>query len=225
VRDGGVIFHFAARPEVCGDGERVIRIGRSYIESNSSEERQPCVRGPVQVRLTVREGAVERVETWVGPMRSREGHALGMVPAREAARYLVELAARADGRVSARAITPAVLADSAVVWPELLAIARAPASQRRAGRGDATFWLARFASAAISGHPGSLATDDDEEKDEVKVHAVFVLSQLANREGIPALIDIARSNADLAVRRSALFWLGQSGDPRALALFESLLRG
>ncbi len=33
----------------------------------------------------------------------------------------------------------------------------------------------------------------------------------------------ARSHPDPEVRRKALFWLGQSGDPRALALFEELL--
>jgi len=32
-----------------------------------------------------------------------------------------------------------------------------------------------------------------------------------------------RSNRDPEMRRKALFWLGQSGDPRALALFEELL--
>ena len=53
---------------------------------------------------------------------------------------------------------------------------------------------------------------------------MFVLSQLANHEAVPTLLDIARSNADRRVRGQALFWLGQSGDPRALALFESLLR-
>jgi FOG: HEAT repeat len=82
-------------------------------------------------------------------------------------------------------------------------------------------------STAIGGHPTSLADDDDEERsdrDDVKVRAVFALSQLPNREGIPPLLEVARSNAALAVRRSALFWLGQSGDPGAHSLFESLLR-
>ena len=53
---------------------------------------------------------------------------------------------------------------------------------------------------------------------------MFVLSQLPRREGVPALLDIARQNPDHRTRERALFWLGQSGDPRALDLIESILR-
>lgn len=224
--DGPVVFEFAARPEVCGDGERSVRIGsRSYM-GDMSALHHPCVHGPVQVRLTLRGGGVERVESWVGASRPREGRALGTVPAAEAARYLLALALRASGSAAAKAVAPAVFADSAVVWPGLLTVARDSSGQRRGARTDAAFWLSRFAAAAIAGHPASLDDDDDEsERDEVKVQAVFALSQLPNREGIVPLLNVARSRAALPVRRSALFWLGQSGDPRALELFESLLRG
>jgi len=40
---------------------------------------------------------------------------------------------------------------------------------------------------------------------------------------VPALIRIAKENKDPDLRRKAIFWLGQSDDPRALALFEELL--
>jgi hypothetical protein len=224
--DGPVTFEFAARPEICGDGERSVRIGsRSYMGEMDSFQR-PCVHGPVQVRLTLRAGTVDRVESWVGASRTREGRALGTVPASEAARYLLALALRASGTPAAKAVAPAVFADSAVVWRGLLAIARDPSGQRRGARNDAAFWLSRFASAAIAGHPASLDEDDDQsDRDDVKAQAVFTLSQLPNREGIVPLLNVARSRAALPVRRSALFWLGQSGDPRALDLFESLLRG
>jgi HEAT repeat protein len=223
--DGPITFQFASRPEICGDGERSIRIGSHSYMGEMSSFQQPCVHGPVQVRLTLRNGAVERVESWVGAVRPREGRALGTVPAPEAARYLLSLATRTTGAPAAKAVAPAVFADSAVVWPALLAIARDSSRQRHGARSDAAFWLSRFASAAIAGHPTSLDDDDDASDDDgVKVQAVFVLSQLPNREGIAPLLNVARSNAALAVRRSALFWLGQSGDPRALELFESLLR-
>jgi hypothetical protein len=223
--DGPVTFEFASRPEICGDGERSIRIGsRSYMGEMRSVQ-QPCVHGPVQVRLTLRDGGAERVESWVGAPRPREGRVLGAVPAAEAARYLLALAMRSTGTPAAKAVAPAVFADSAVVWPGLLAIARDSSGQRRGARDDAAFWLSRFAAAAIGGHPTSLDDDEDlSDRDDVKVHAVFVLSQLPNREGIAPLLTVARSKVALPVRRSALFWLGQSGDPRALELFESLLR-
>ena len=222
--DGAVTFSFASRPEVCGDGEHFVRIGRSSYMGSGASWRNECRPGPVQVRLTMREGRVERVESWVGPVRAREGRSLGVVPATEAARYLLVVAARAEGKAGAKAIAPAVFAESAVVWPALVAIARDTTNVRRAARMEASFWLSRLAGAVVAGHPASLADDDDEERDDVKVQAVFVLSQLPNREGIGPLLDVARSSRDVSVRRSALFWLGQSGDPRAVTLFESLLR-
>lgn len=221
--DGQVTFSFAARPEVCGDGAGSISIGRSYVRSNG--EQRPCVHGPVRVRLTMRDGQVEQLESVVGAATPLDGRDLGPVSPGDAARWLLALAARGEGRAAARAITPAVLAEGVVVWPTLLDIARDSSGQRRGARTEAAFWLSRFAGAAIGGHPATLAEDDADDRDDVKLHAVFVLSQLRNHEGIAPLLDVARSNANLAVRQRALFWLGQSGDPRALSLFESLLRG
>src|SRR5207247_159079 len=48
-------------------------------------------------------------------------------------------------------------------------------------------------------------------------------AQQPHDAGVPALIRLARTHPEPGVRRKALFWLGQSGDPRALALFEELL--
>jgi hypothetical protein len=41
---------------------------------------------------------------------------------------------------------------------------------------------------------------------------------------VPRLIDVARTNRNPEVRKQAMFWLGQSQDPRALAFFEEVLR-
>ena len=53
--------------------------------------------------------------------------------------------------------------------------------------------------------------------------AVFALSQRPREQGVPALITVARTNRDPEIRKKALFWLGQSNDPRALDLFEEVL--
>jgi hypothetical protein len=45
-----------------------------------------------------------------------------------------------------------------------------------------------------------------------------VIRQRRHRGNVP------RSNPSWRVRSQALFWLGQSGDPRAIDLFESVLR-
>lgn len=229
--NGLVNFHFAARCGVCGDGERFMRLGRSYQGEWSSGSRTgPCDDGPVQVRLTLRESEVERVEAWVGTLRTRDGRDLGGVSPGESAKYLLGIVRRGHTSASANAILPAVLADSAVAWPSLLAVARDSENLSRAARQDAAFWLSRFAAAVAEGRGRDLFADDEQDdvrdggEEGLRKHAVFVLFQLPRREGIPALLDIARSNRDRKMRRQALFWLGQSGDARALALFEALLR-
>lgn len=229
VENGAVTFHFAPRAGICGDGEHFIRTGRSSYHGSFSTGRamEPCIFGPVQVRVVLEDGAANRVQTWVGPLRPRAARDLGAVSAPEAARYLMTVAARGGAGANAKAIFPAVLADSTTVWPALLAIARDTDTRPRATRQEALFWLSRFASGAIAGRPNEPFADDDDtvsDNEDLKTHAVFVLSQLPRGEGIPQLLEIARTNRSVRVRSQALFWLGQSGDPRAITLFESMLR-
>ncbi len=228
-RNGMVTFHFTARPGVCGDGEHFIRTGRRSYHGTFSSNRpmEPCFPGPVQVRLTLGNDGVNRVQYWVGPLRSREARDLGVVSAPEAARYLMTLAARGSPGASAKAIFPAVLADTAVVWPALLVVAKDTDTRSGATRRDAMFWLSRFASGALAGRPNQPFDEDDDERGDdtdLKTHAVFVLSQLPRDEAVPGLLEIARTNRNWRVRSQALFWLGQSGDPRAIELFEQVLR-
>jgi HEAT repeat protein len=58
----------------------------------------------------------------------------------------------------------------------------------------------------------------------VKKRAVFSLSQLPKDEGIPLLINIARTNKNAEVRKQAMFWLGQSRDSRAIDFFAEILK-
>ena len=89
-------------------------------------------------------------------------------------------------------------------------------------RGQALFWLAQRAGSKAAGEI-TRAIEEDPETD-VKKRAVFALSQLPRDEGVPLLIDTARKNRNPAVRKQAMFWLGQSNDPRALAFFEEVLK-
>jgi HEAT repeat protein len=66
------------------------------------------------------------------------------------------------------------------------------------------------------------AIRDDPETD-VKRKAVFALTQMPKDEGVPLLIEVARTNRNPAVRKQAIFWLGQSKDPRALDFIEKIL--
>jgi hypothetical protein len=53
---------------------------------------------------------------------------------------------------------------------------------------------------------------------------VFALSQLRDSAADEALIAVLRGDYPRAVKKSALFWLGQSGSPRAMAYFDEALK-
>ena len=89
-------------------------------------------------------------------------------------------------------------------------------------RGDAIFWLGQAAGRKVAGTITE-AIEQDPDTD-VKKRAVFALSQLPRSEGVPLLIDVARKNRNPAVRKQAIFWLGQSKDPRALDFFAEILK-
>lgn len=215
--DGRVRVSFAARPGVCGNG-------RNINTSWRSDEWEPwCEQGPVRVVLVVRSRQVVDLDTYVGGRWRSTAQPvtdLGTVSAAEAAAYFLSLAARAPGAVSKEAVLPAVLADSAVVWPRLLGIARDDTRPRET-RKSAVFWVGQAAQEAAVQGLAEIATDSGDI--EVRESAVFALSQLPRDDGVPALLAIARTHRDRRIRKRAIFWLAQSEDPRAVALFEELL--
>jgi HEAT repeat protein len=219
--EGTLRLSFAARAGVCGNGGHSITI---VSDDERGEWESDCAPGPVRVSLRVRGGKVADAHTYVGGRwRPAEGRTtdLGTVPARQAAADLLALAeaSRIDGE---ELVTAATLADSAIVWPALLRLARRtdlPMDTRR----QAVFWLGQAAGEAATRGLDSVAADDGGEL-EVRKQAVFALSQRPADEGVPALIRIARTNPHAELRKNALFWLGQSEDPRAIALFEEILR-
>jgi hypothetical protein len=216
VGNGTVRLSFAARPGVCGDGMHNIR-----EDQGNDEWEEDCEPQPVRVALRVLDRRVTGVRAYVGG-RWRPGAAtdLGMVRPQDAAAYFISLAERRD--LSGDALLPATLADSVTIWPSLLRLARTPALPEESRRA-AVFWLGQAASAVAARALDSIAGDDTGDR-EVRKQAVFALSQRSNNDGVPALLRIARTNPDPELRRTALFWLGQSEDPRALALFEEILR-
>jgi HEAT repeat protein len=147
---------------------------------------------------------------------------LGRVPAREAAGYLLALAeGSAGGEAGEDAIFPVTLADSVDISRQLLRIARSEAVPQETRR-SAVFWLGQQAGDEVTRGLVGLV-DDDGQSRELREGAVFSLSQRPRDESVPALIRIARTHRDGQIRRAALFWLGQSRDPRARALIEETL--
>jgi hypothetical protein len=90
-------------------------------------------------------------------------------------------------------------------------------------RGQALFWLAQRAQSQISREAieNALANDPDA---AVRERAVQALLQLPNGAGIPRLIEVAKTHRDANVRKKAMFWLGQSKDPRAVDFFAQILK-
>ncbi len=208
---------YAARSGVCGNGQNI-----NSRRSDNADWDWDCEPGPVRVVLTKSGSAITRVRTFVGGRWRAASRVtdLGTVSASEAADYLTGLVRRGGDRASRDAVMPASIADSADVWPALIDVAR-DANRPRRTRRVALQWVGMAAGDIVT--EGQTVTDDADR--ETREQAVFAVSQLPKDQGVPLLIEVARSHRDPQVRSKALFWLGQSGDARAIDLFEELLRG
>jgi hypothetical protein len=231
VRQGTVRLSYALHPGVCGQGTS-IRTGRSSTITWNDDARRnrdvewddDCESGPGRLALDVQGGEVRALRFYVGGRWRAAGSDvtdLGTVPATQAAGLLLGIAERAIGKPARDAIFPATLADSTTTWPVLLRLARDDRVAKDT-RSQAVFWVSSAAGDAATRGLVELTNDPDR---ELRDQAVFALSRRPADEGVPALIKVARTSRDPQLRRSAMFWLGRSNDPRALALFEELLAG
>ena len=232
VSNGTVRMSFAAKPGICGSGNSIrhgngrgtTTWGDNWNTSRDVEWESDCSHGPARVVIDRRNGELADLRFYVGG-RWRPAGAdvvdLGMVPAGEAAGYLVSIAQTERGSMGEKAVMPATLADSSNIWPALIKIARND-NLPRSTRTSSVFWLGQAAGDAATANLKDLVIDNSVDR-EVRESAVFALSQRPREEGIPALIAVARTNKDPEIRKKALFWLGQSRDPRAIDLFEELL--
>ncbi|MFP5354543.1 MAG: HEAT repeat domain-containing protein [Gemmatimonadota bacterium] len=230
VRDGTVRFTVSLRPDVCGSGQNIWRTrdGRSRTTWGDRNTRDveydvDCDSGPGRVVLDKSGGVVRDLRFYVGG-RWRSSSAvtdLGAVGAREAATILLGVARTTDGKAGRNAVFPITLIDSVEVWKDLMQLAR-DESRPRETRKQAVFWLGQLAEAPATAGLDELVGEAALDRD-VREQAIFALSQRPRDEGVPALVNVVKTSRDPELRRKALFWLGQSGDPRALELIEELL--
>ena len=232
VANGSVRMSFASKPGICGSGNSIWHVGGrgrttwndDRRSSRDIEWESECTLGPGRVVIDRTNGEISDLRFYVGGRWRPAGSDvvdLGTVSAREAADYLLSVARTERGSMGEKAIFPATIADSAVIWPELIKIAR-NADIPRSTRNNSVFWLGQAAGDAATRGLNQIVVDNDVDR-EVREQAVFALSQRPREEGVPALIAVARTNKDPEIRKKALFWLGQSHDPRAIDLFEELL--
>jgi hypothetical protein len=143
--DGVVHVQFAARPATCGDGKDLIGFRKAlFAESFQSigDWNAPnCRPGPVRVAISVTNGRVTRVKTYVGGSWARTSERvtdLGAVPSSEAAAYFFALVPQIEGGSrgdKSRILLPAVLADDPGAVQRLISIARDDARlEKRAAR-------------------------------------------------------------------------------------------
>ncbi len=154
--------------------------------------------------LAVRGGQVRSAKVFVEgswPERASASN-LGLVGTGAALVAFIELA-RTGGSSSDDILFPLTLADSIVVWPAFLSLARdkvAPRSTRK----QAGFLVSRAAGEQTAEGLSELASDEDEDR-EVREQAVFALSQLPEENRVPVLIRVAISNRDREIRKKAMF--------------------
>ncbi|HEX7088378.1 MAG TPA: HEAT repeat domain-containing protein [Vicinamibacterales bacterium] len=189
------------------EGRRMSRDGLlAAVALHDDPEADVSLRGFVQAgqpRALRRKAAF-----WLGAVRGEAGAAT------------VEQLARNDGDAEFREHLTFVLTLTGERGIDtLIDLAR---TDRNAGvRRQALFWLGQKAGDRAIGEI-ERAVDDPDSK--IRTQAVFALSRLPADEGVPRLIAVARTHRDPHVRKQAMFWLGQSGDPRALQFFEDVLR-
>ena len=89
-------------------------------------------------------------------------------------------------------------------------------------RKQALFWAAQQGTASTA----QLAAIYDKNTDqEMKEQAIFTLAQRGNKDpqAVDKLLDIAKNDKNAELRKRAIFWLGQSKDPRAAKLLQQLI--
>ena len=220
VRDGMIQMHYAARPGVCGDGQGGIWThGRNGVWFNDG--RSICIAGPIVVRLGRSDGQTISVRKTVGGRiaSSAPDVDLGEVVPGDAARYLIGLAHSIGAKNADEAIAAAVFADGVDLSNELRALVRDGNASLEARR-QALFWFGQSDAPTKE----LVALDSDLQLSSLREHYTFVLSQRRDDdEAIDKLIDVARTDRDFQIRKQAMFWLGQSRDPKAVKFLRDLI--
>jgi len=220
VREGTVRLSYTARPGVCGNGDGGVSINSRRGDGMQYWGGRICENGPVRVSIGRSEGWTISVRKWVGGRgpTATDVTDLGVVDPTEAARYLLSVAPTIGGRNANEAVSAAAIADATTIAPELTRLMQngdAPTDTRK----DALFWL---------GESEILATEfarlyDRSQPFALREQWTFVLAQRNEGPTLDKLIEIARNDSDVEIRKRAMFWLGQSHDPKALQFLHDLI--
>jgi HEAT repeat protein len=150
----------------------------------------------------------EQAIFWIGQSGSAEGGA-----------YLREL----FGRIKGEELRKKVLFSISQMGGQengkwLIGVARDRA-QPVETRKQALFWAGQ-GGASLEDLTGLYGSFDDR---QMKEQLIFVFSQRDEPGALDKLLEISRRDADPELRKKALFWLGQSDDPRAAKALQDII--
>ena len=232
---GDVRLEYATRADACGDGRGMVGLGRMYhgttVEGFGSWRNDGCRPGDARVVIVRRDGEVVDVRATIGGSWSADagGTSLGRVSAAEAADFFLSLAERTDGRPARSALWAAALADSAQPARRFIAYAT----------NDARPWTARRTAMQLAGATGDASivaeleriarsgVGDDSvrrKKDEGNVARVAAeaLASVPQDAGMDALLRLATDAPSPGVRKAAVFFAANSGDPRGARIARTI---
>lgn len=219
-----------AEGAICGFGHGARGWGMSLEDEESSwgtRDGLPAIAfTTVEVYAAVRDGRVHqlRFASEGCPVRAGEQRILwldGVTPSASVA-FTARLAGQRGGtkwedEVAERALAGLAFHADPAAPLELVHLGREGATEEL--RAQSLFWLAQTGEARAARWIREAIARDPAQ--EVREQGVFALSQL--EDSTPELLALLRESQDRAVQRQALFWLGQSDDPRATAELERLL--
>jgi HEAT repeat protein len=155
-------------------------------------------------------------------VRRSAGHALGVSSDPAALSVLTGLYGTVSNRELKRNLIHSISINSNQEPAIDFLIKLARTEDDREARNQALFWLGHKAGEKSLGVLKDVVEKEDADT-EVQKHAVFVISRRPVDEAVPLLIKLARTHQKPEVRKQAIFWLGRTGDARALAFFEEIL--
>jgi hypothetical protein len=164
-------------------------------------------------------GDVVSVRLRIGQRLSDMTNDLGEVPPKEAGAYLTSLAHHIGGRSGSDALVAAMIADDYDIWPDfrrLVLDADAPMQSRE----QALFWSGQSETPIAN----FIALYSDLSSPHLREQYTFALTQRRGDDrAVDKLIDIAKNDRDMGVRKQAMFWLGQSHSAKATQFFRDVL--
>ncbi|MGI8498344.1 MAG: hypothetical protein ACR2OG_12260 [Gemmatimonadaceae bacterium] len=225
---GSAEMSFASRAGTCGDGRTIVGLGRSLFiwpntTINGNWHGPRCEPGPLHVVLTLDRGVITGVRAFAGPAPAVQTGArqLGAVPAEQASDYLLDLAGKLEGTAGAQALLAGALADSVTPWRKLIRIARDETRARNL-RGRALSLAGITGGDAVVGELDAIVRDSSQ-TEFLREGALATLANESGGAGVPTILRMAERSSEGRIQKKAIFWLGQTHDPRARQLLEHII--